>query len=279
MIVLMAISSKINNEFIQGGNMKFTALTLPILALAKLPIDSVQFASKDLSPSQIQQIEQITKDTIANNPALIAEQIENFQAKKIQAEQLLDQQIISKNKFELLSKYNELSFGNPNAKIMIVEFVDYNCSHCKQLLHTVKAATFNDNNVRVIVKELPILGKNSINAAKAVIAASKQGKYLKFENYLLSSKQRFTEDNLLKAAKSLQLNLKQFRQDFASRATQAQIDANFKLAKALFIKATPTLIITDNNVTFGKIIPGALNLKQFQKLIAKAKTSFSRQTA
>lgn len=259
--------------------MKLTTIILPALTFANLPFDSIQSANTNISNSQIQKIEQITKDTIANNPALLAQQIEKYQTAKILSEQELDQQIISRNKTKLLDQYNGLSYGNPQAEVIVVEFVDYNCKHCQQLTHTIKEATYNDQHVRVIVKQLPILGRNSINAAKAVIAASKQGHYLKFQNSLLSNKQAFTENNLIKIAQKLQLNLKQFRLDYASKATQNQIDANFNLAKDLFIKATPTVIVTNPNASFGKIIPGSMNLTQFKQLVDIAKSSIIKQKA
>lgn len=253
--------------------MKLALFAAPAFALAGLSVDSVQpLHGATLTPEQVMQVQQITIETLKNNPNLIKEQIDTYQLDKIQKEQFADTKLIKQYKKQILSQNDNLTFGNSNASVVLVEFIDYNCSHCKNLVHTIKEATYNDPQVRVIVKEMPVLGKSSVNAAKAAIAAANQGKYLKFQNYLLTTKNAFNEKSLFMAAKQIGLNLKKFKADFNSKTTRRYIQKNLELAKLLKIKATPTMIITDNTTSFGKIIPGDLSFNQLNTLVLNAKS-------
>lgn len=239
--------------------------------IAKLATPKKETATQGysaLNPQQIEQIKRITIETIKNNPELISSQIKKFQDEKITKTQTRDQNLIKNNKYALLMENNNLGYGNKKSAFTIVEFIDYQCSHCKKLASTLRKDFATKGNVRVIVKELPILGKNSVNAAKAAIAASKQGKYTKFQNYLLTSNQAFTEENLMKAAKQIKLNMTRFKKDFASNKTAKHLDKNLTLAKKLIINATPTIVVTKTDGSKGKIIPGSLSSSEINKLLS-----------
>src|SRR5687768_16532442 len=81
---------------------------------------------------------------------------------------------------ELYRTREELALGNPSAEIAIVEFFDYNCGYCRKDVTEVSKLLETDGNIKIIIKELPILGPNSTLAAKAALASAKQGKYPDF---------------------------------------------------------------------------------------------------
>ena len=190
----------------------------------------------------------------------------NYQQQKIVKTQALDLELIQRYQQEILGS-KSTGYGNIKSDNIIVEFVDYNCGHCKQMINTVKALALSTNNIKVIVKDLPVLGISSENAARAAIAASKQGQYLAYQEYLLATKLPYSEDNLVSIANRLKLDQKQFIKDYQSLETKTQIAANRSLAKKLMITATPSIVVTNKSVTLGKIIPGALNTEQLKAIM------------
>jgi protein-disulfide isomerase len=242
----------------------FGAISLS--ALAYNSVDSVQ-NQNNLSANQKQQVVNIVLETIKQNPQVLIQQIEKYQLEKIRNVQLRDQRLVLDNKSEIFMENNKLSYGSPRASKVIVEFIDYSCKHCKTLARNINKLYETNRDFRVIVKELPVLGKNSENAAKAAIAASKQNKFMKYHNYLLTTNDSYTLKNLNREARRLKLNMKKFRADLKSANTRKYLEKNQSLAKKLHINATPTIIVSNSAGTNSKIIPGLLSQSQVSQLV------------
>lgn len=151
--------------------------------------------------------------------------------------------------------------GNANGDITIVDFFDYQCGHCKELSRTLQDLTKHDANVRVVFKELPILGEESEYASKAALAAAKQGKYLALHNQLMGLNS-LSRSEISAAAKRAGLNMSKFKHDINSKSVKQEIKKNLSLSTALNINGTPTLIIAKNVKSSGEqkvyIFAGAL---------------------
>lgn len=141
--------------------------------------------------------------------------------------------------------------GNPNGDITVVEFFDFNCGYCKHGLPEVQKLIAADKNVRVVFKELPILSKGSEEAAKAALAAKRQGKYWEFHQAMLGSKGQANEASSLKAAETLGLDMAKFKADMASDDVKNELLEMMKLAKTMGVNGTPHFLVGD------KSIPGA----------------------
>jgi protein-disulfide isomerase len=141
--------------------------------------------------------------------------------------------------------------GNPDGDITVVEFFDFNCGYCKHGLPEVQKLIQADKNVRVVFKELPILSKGSDEAARAALAAKRQGKYWEFHQAMLSSKGQANEASSLKTAESLGLDMDKFKADMASDDVKNELLEMMKLAKAMGVNGTPHFLVGD------KSIPGA----------------------
>lgn len=239
---------------------------LPLGAIASPAFDAEQTNYQELTNAQEKEVKTIVLKTIASNPKLISQQLEQYKQDKITNIQVKDFALINQNSEKLFNENNNISFGNPTASITIVEFVDYSCKHCQDLTKNIKRTIKENPNIKLIIKELPILGNASTNAAKAILAAKKQGKYLKFQEYLNTTTDEFSVNNLIKAADELGLNIAIFKQDFNSEAIANYIAKNRQLAISLGIKATPTIILSSR--TAGKIIPGNLSSAQISSALA-----------
>lgn len=149
----------------------------------------------------------------------------------------------------LLHNQNDPTLGNKNGKITIVEFFDYQCSHCGNMLAPLNYVVRSNPNLRVVFKEYPILSSESELASRAALAAKMQGKYLKFNHALFTTRLDFNENNFLSIAKSLGLNVNKFKADMDSTAVKQQLRQNLILGQRLNIAGTPAFFIARTNAT------------------------------
>jgi protein-disulfide isomerase len=155
--------------------------------------------------------------------------------------------------------------GNPGGDVTIVQFFDYNCPYCRVVAPTLREIERTDANVKFIYKEFPILGPGSEFAARAALAAHRQGKYIPFHRALMATDGRVGERAVMEVAQSVGLDIPQLKKDTEDPGVIAAIERNLDLAGSLRIAVTPTFIIDEN------ILRGAADLKAFQSIIAEAR--------
>jgi protein-disulfide isomerase len=144
----------------------------------------------------------------------------------------------------------------------LVEFFDYKCPYCRKAAPVLDQLMQADPGVRIVFKEYPILGPGSVFAAKAALAAQKQGKYLPFHNALYASHGPITEASAMEAANNVGLDVNRLKTDMADPAIEKAINDNLALAEALRISGTPTW------VTLKHITPGLVGLDALKQMIA-----------
>ncbi len=155
--------------------------------------------------------------------------------------------------------------GNPAGDVTIVEFFDYNCPYCRLVAATLEEIERTDPGVKFIYKEFPILGPGSEFAARAALAAHRQGKYIPFHRGLMARDGRVGESAVMEVAHSVGLDISQLKKDVEDPRVIAAIERNLDLASSLRIAATPTFIINE------QILRGAGDLEAFQSVIAEAR--------
>jgi protein-disulfide isomerase len=157
--------------------------------------------------------------------------------------------------------------GNPNGDVTVVEFFDYRCPYCKSVAAAFVDLYEKDGKVRLVLKEFPILGPESEFAAKAALAAQKQGKYREFHLAMMSFKGKMTNDDVRQLAAKVGLDVAKLEQDMQDPAITETINRNYALAEALGIKGTPAFIIGN------ELVPGAITADEMQKRIAAVRDS------
>lgn len=155
--------------------------------------------------------------------------------------------------------------GNPRGDVTIVEFFDVRCPYCKRLHAEMAGLLRRDRNLRVVMKDLPILGPQSVVAARALLAAQRQGKYAELYDALMGLRGQPTDAAIRAEAERLGLDHARLRRDMEDPAIQRRLDANIALARALRIEGTPALVIGET------LVPGAVPLAQIEQLIAEAR--------
>ena len=222
-------------------------------------------APKAFSPEQEKAIREVVRDYLVNHPEVLVEAIQALQEKQQAAEKDQRQKALAAYRAELEQDADSPVAGNPKGNVTIVEFFDYRCPYCKsvsdRLFDTVKA----DGNVRYVLKEFPILGPESVVAAKAALAARKQGKYVEFHRALMAVRGNLDENAVMALAKTVGLDAKRLRDDMDGPAIAASLDRNLKLAQALKIDGTPAFVVGD------QLVPGAVSTEALKTLIGQTR--------
>jgi protein-disulfide isomerase len=149
--------------------------------------------------------------------------------------------------------------GNRDSQIQIAAFLDYRCPYCKKLTNIISKV--QSNNVRIVYKEWPILGGSSVLAARAGLAANKQGKYLAFHTRLMNSRLIPTSAYVEDIAGELGMNLTLLREDMKSDITTLAIERTSTLASALGFIGTPVLVVGRT------VVQGEITQSQLERLI------------
>jgi protein-disulfide isomerase len=220
-------------------------------------------ASTGLSAAQRKEVEAIIKEYLVSNPEVMMEVQSALEAKmdKIQSERTA--LAIKQNATEIFRPSGSPVVGNAKGDVTVIEFFDYNCPYCKKAFHEVAQLIEKDKQVKLIVKEFPILSKGSEEAAKVALAAKSQGKYWEFHRAVQEAQGQTNEAAALRIAEKLGLDMGRLRKDMASPDVKKEIDETRALAAKLGIQGTPHFLVGD------RVIPGAPEnlLEQLQKTV------------
>ena len=208
-------------------------------------------AETAFSAGQKKTIETLVREYLIQNPEILIEMTSELERKQAAAEQVSRDKAIAENATALFRDDSGLIAGNPDGDITIVEFSDYNCPYCKRAFNDVTKLLSADDKVRVVFKEFPIFGEQSLGAARVAIAAQKQGKYFDVHAGLLKSSGRSSEASALRIAEKLGLDMEKLKQDMDSQDVKSTITKTRSLAEKLGIQGTPFYLVGD------RVVPGA----------------------
>ena len=211
-------------------------------------------------------IEAIVREYILKNPEIIAEALDLLQQREEMAE-LERQRAALVAQHDAIFNSSSPIMGNPDGDVTMVEFFDYQCGFCKRVLDDVFEITANDPGVRVVFKDLPILGPASAVAARASLAARNQGLYTEYHNALMGHRGQLSEHVIFATAADVGLDVDQLRVDMQAPEIREELNDNIRLAQELGIRGTPAFIIGD------EIIPGARSLQEMEATIERARSS------
>lgn len=236
---------------------RFTTTTALALCLA-----ATSAPAESLSREQMQEL---VLETIRENPEIVMEAIETLQARKEQAETDQAKALLVANRGALEQDPNAPVLGNPDGDVTIIEFFDYNCGYCRRVFGDVEKLIKADENLRVVVREWPILGEESVYAAKASLASRNQGKYAEFHVALMKNSGRANEASVLRIAAELGMDVDQLQRDMEAPEVAAHLQTSHQLTQAFGLNGTPAFIFGE------ELVPGAIDLEQMQELVALAR--------
>ncbi len=250
----------------------FFGLTLSLSALVARSNTISSNSSTTMShghftPAQIKNIESIVHDYLIKNPQVLVEVSEELQKQTEEKEMTLAKQAIKNNLQKIFYDPNSPVAGNPNGSVVLVEFFDYQCGHCREMSPLMQDIVSKNKNLKVIFKELPIFGANSKLAAEAALASVQQGKYYPFHNELFAAENPLSKQQIYRIAKKAGLNISKLRKEMSSNLIKQQISKNMQLAQALHLVGTPSFILSNKSHTQFEFIPGATSETNLQDKI------------
>ncbi|MES2983830.1 MAG: DsbA family protein [Pseudomonadota bacterium] len=200
-------------------------------------------------------VKQIVRDVLADEPKLIIESVQKFQADQ-QKSQLATANEALKDEAtrDLVFKNPDSAFVGPaDSKRVVVEFFDYNCGACKMMFKSIEQLVQKDPSVKVILREYPIFGPVSDTNSKLGLAVNRlyPEKYFEFHTRMLTVEGRVDEKTVLTIAKDLGLDTAKIKAESEKKEVWDIVLENRKLGDKLHIQGTPTLVIGDEIVPHG----------------------------
>lgn len=261
-----------------------TKIYLTLLSAASIGLTPIAFAetgtntqptpavapASNFTVAQVAEIEALISKYITGNPKIISASLQAAMTLKQQEEMAKMEEVVLANKDKIFKNTSDPVAGNIKGTETLVVFADPNCGYCKKF-HAEVASLLNTNKtVKIIFKDLPIMGNNSLLAIKAMLAAKNQGKYSEIQDAVYTAEKPLTRKQIMKLAGTLGLDTKKLDADMKSKEIQAQIDQNLELSKTLGINGAPTLILGEKTVVLGYLSADSLN-EQLKEIASEKK--------
>jgi protein-disulfide isomerase len=214
-------------------------------------------------------VQRIVKDYLAQHPEVVQDALNELMKRRQAADAGGKREAIKANAKLLFDSSRQVTLGNPNGDVTLVEFVDYNCGFCKRALADMLALMRDDPQLRIVLKEFPILGPGSTEAARIAVAVHMQDpsgtKYLAFHQKMLGSRSPANQASALAAAKDAGLDMTRLEADAANELVGATLAESTTLARALGISGTPAYVVGD------AVVRGAVGLVALKEKLAAAR--------
>jgi protein-disulfide isomerase len=240
---------------------KFKLNTM-MITLSLLISSTVIYADTTFTPEQQKAIEKITHDYLLSNPKILTEMVGALQKQQQAQWQETAKKVVPQSAKVLFSSHESPAIGNPKGDVTLVEFFDYECPHCKEMAPQIADLIKTDKNLNVIFKSLPIFGNISVYAAKAGLAAAKQGKFDAFHIALMGVQtEPLTQDIILKTAQQVGLDTAKLQSDMKDPAFDQELKQNDQLARDLKLTGTPAFVVAKvqgEKIENPILIPGAV---------------------
>ncbi|QEL21866.1 DsbA family protein [Bosea sp. F3-2] len=216
-----------------------------------------------LSPEQRKAVTDLIRETLLKNPEIIQDALIELERRNTVAQAEAQRNAVAAEKARISDPATSVIIGNPEGDITLVEFMDYNCGFCKRAMEDVTALAKSDPKLRVVLKDFPILGPDSVEASRVAVAAKSQlqgQKYFDFHNKLMAVKGKVNAAKALEVAKEAGADVERLKKDMEAPATKAAIEDTVALGDRLGLTGTPAFIVGDE-IVFGAVGQAALKQK------------------
>ena len=219
-------------------------------------------ANADISDGDRAAFNKMIEDYIRANPEVVREALISLAEREERAQRAQAMMILQDDAGDPV-------LGNPDGSFTVYEFSDYNCGYCKRVFQPLMELIGEDGDIRLVVKEFPILSQSSMLAAQAGVAAQAQGVFPKFHIAMMTARGAISMDSILEAAEAAGADLDRLQADMNSAEVAAVIDRTRITAQQLEISGTPGLVIGS------QVIPGAISIEQMREIIAAERAANS----
>ncbi len=234
-----------------------------LLAFALHVLPAAAQQSSPLTEVEQDAVRALILETIRDNPAVIVEAIIAYQEQAQADAESRRRETIAALANDLRADPNAPVLGNPDGQSIVVEFFDYNCPYCRRSAPIVMSLIEENPDLRVVMREWPVLGADSEEAARASLAARAQGSYAAFHEALMAQP-RANVATIRRAAEQAGLNYDRLQADMGAAEVDAHLAQSRTLAQQLGITGTPSFVIGET------LVPGLMTKEDLADLIAEA---------
>ncbi len=244
--------------------LNFAACFAGVLGLAAVLAPICMAAADEFTPAQKKELGSFIKDYLVNNPDVLREAIVALDKHDKQTADDERQKAVSNQANELFSSKFQATVGNPKGSATLVEFFDYNCHYCKGALPDMARLMKDDPNLKLVLKDFPVLGPGSVEAAKVASAARNQlpgDRFWAFHNKLLGMHGPIGKAEALSVARDLGLDMDRLAKDMESPEVTAGLQQVMAMANSLQINGTPSFVVGQ------EVVVGAVGYDQLKEKI------------
>ncbi|HET7409842.1 MAG TPA: DsbA family protein [Paracoccaceae bacterium] len=251
--------------------MRTTLATLALTAALALPGagSAAPLDLSDMSEADRAAFGEQVRAYLLENPEVLMEALQVFDQRRSAAAQDADRQLVAENAERLFDDGFSWVGGNPDGDVTLVEFLDYRCGYCKKAQPEVEALLERDPNLRLVVKEFPILGPESVTAGKMALAALEldRAKFGPLHHALMDYRGNLTEEAAYELAGEAGYDLDKLRELAGSTEIADRLQKNYQLAQALGLQGTPAFVVGD------QIIRGYLPADELAAAVEEARAA------
>lgn len=227
-------------------------------------------SAQSFSPDQRGEIEKIVREYLLNNPQILQEVMAELEKRQALADAEKHRKAVKEHGQTIFESPRHVVLGNPKGDVTMVELFDYNCGYCKRAMADMMDLLKTDPNLRIVLKEFPVLGEGSMQAANVAVAVRMQDKtggkkYLDFHQKLLNGRGPADKARALAVAKEVGLDMSRLEKDMASEEIKTTLAESFQIAEAIGLNGTPSYVIG------GEVVIGAVGLAALKEKISLAR--------
>ncbi|MCK0208800.1 DsbA family protein [Starkeya koreensis] len=220
-----------------------------------------------LDDAQRKEFEGVIREYLLKNPEVIQEAIMELQKRQQAAEAGQRQKALAEMKPLVFDSPRGTVVGNPKGDVTLVEFFDYNCGYCKRALGDLVELVGSDKKLKVVLKEFPVLGPGSVEAAQVAVAVrlTAPDKYFAFHQKLLGERGQANKAKALEAAAAVGIDTAALEKALTNPEVAATLQESLQIADALGIDGTPSYVLGD------EVVVGAVGHDQLRDAIASVR--------
>jgi protein-disulfide isomerase len=234
--------------------------------MALAPAASAQNAA--FSEQQRQAIGEIVREYLLKNPEILQEVMAELEKRQTEQQHAAQQSALTEHRQALMNAPHSFVAGNPAGDVTLIEFFDYNCGYCKRALGDLRSLVKGDPKLRIVLKDFPVLGPDSVEASRVALAVKNQLQSDKLFDYhvkVMETRGRVNGERAMAVAKEMGVDMARLQKDMEAADIRAALQENVGLGDKLGLSGTPAFIIGN------EVIAGAVGLEPLKQVIASVR--------
>ncbi len=241
-------------------------VTALLLACAAATPPPARAGDPSFTPAQRAEIVAVVREALKTDPSILKDAVVALQASEQARQQAEQKTALTDQHKALVADPADPVVGNKGGDVTLVEFYDPRCPYCRRMLPAITSILKKDGKLRLVYKDIPVLGPASVMEVRAILAAQRQGGYERMQTALMTNPAQPSAGMIAETARGLGLDPTKLAADMNSPEISRRIETNMALARALHVDGTPVFVIG------GTVIPGAVDQPTLESAVANARS-------